>query len=125
MFGRRKDLNPAENAALKVLTQAWQGIAPSAGFESDVWRRIRTQAVATVAHPADTSWRRLPEWLLLPPPVRLPALALSVLLLLVGGLLGTVAGYAEAGRRTAATQPLLATHTLAGAYASLSTGGWQ
>lgn len=122
MFGRRHITDEAAEARLSALAGTWKGIVPKASFEAAVWRNIRTETAAQ--HVSVSGWRNLTEWLLLSPPVCLPSLAVAVLFLMAGTWLGVATGYDGMARRAAAVQPLIAAHTLVGAYASLSTGGY-
>jgi hypothetical protein len=125
MFRRRhKEEEIQTDARLAALVARWRGVEPAADFEQAVWRRIRAEAVAVPGRAGVVGWLALPDWRMILAPGTMPAVAIVAVFLLAGGWFGSMAGNAEAVRH-APVQPLLAANTIAGAYASLATGGPQ
>jgi hypothetical protein len=124
----RRQHNESERQAdvrMGALMAHWRSVEPAVDFEQAVWRRIRAEAAAVPQHKGLAGWMCLPGWPLIPVPGRLLAVAAVVLFLLGAGGLGVAAGKADAAVRHPYATPLLAANTIAGAYASLATGGLQ
>lgn len=96
---------------LRALLRQWREIEIRAGFEANVWRRIR-QDVTPAATPA--GWI---EWLWRPGFAVAASVAVSVMIGVFSGV------HAAASRNTALDLP--PAHTLTGSYLALTLKGTQ
>ena len=121
MFGKwfkiKRNVADYSGPRLKAVLQQWHGIEPRSDFESCVWRRIRTAAVAESN--AHGFWVILRGWLVAEP-AWVHAMAATAGLL-VGVAMALPAPQTRTGTYSAA--PLLHSQTLAGAYLTMVSGG--
>ena len=120
MFGRgarSEDGAPRDgDERLSALLRQWKGTEPTAAFKAAVWRRIRTaSAQETYALPEITL---RPRWSVLRAAWANAATVAAGIVIGVG--LALFAPAREGGRTH---EPLVQSHTLAGAYVALVTGG--
>lgn len=103
-----------QDEELGVLLKAWKAVEPGDGFEEGVWRRIREAEEKPVGVVVSGWWSPVSVW------INVTAAAAAVVVAI--GLAFAVPR-AQEGRHAGGS--LLHSHTLVGAYLSVTTGGFQ
>ena len=100
---------------LKVLLRQWRNVEPPAGFEANVWRRIRAGRAEQID---GLSWIDLIGRLLWQPAW---SLAVALALALAMGIWGGIASVPHRSDSSKAELQFLAPGTLAGSYLEMAT----